>query len=252
MVSAVNASSLVVMGKQGTTAGSSFLINANQTVLILSRFEIIKEPVSIVNVSQFSSRANQSMVNSAFSRAFTNTGRTLFARNTDTDVITELGFIPEGQTTLTDVALADGFYEVEVRTSNDFWQEARSKVRFTIQITSGVIEFQGLPNIENLRTVITNGFGTSIRFNIPNVNLGGGFEFGIWSSATSPVDVSGVPDEIIVAFEGTGSYRKTVTQTTSLFYAVAAFDDIDQGIASEVFQEWDLTAPNAPSDQFAY
>lgn len=251
MTVAVAGSSFSIFGERSAFAGSQYLINARQVAVASSVFDIIKFLTEATVASQYSARATLAASNANSYRTFTNTGRTLFARNTVTDVVTELGFIADGDTTLTDVSLVDGTYEIEVQTSNDYWQLARSKVRFTVQITGGVIEFQGLPNIENLRTVVRADFQTSIRWNIPNVSFGSGYEFGVWSSTTSPVDVSGVPDEVVQAFDGTGAYRVTVTQTEDLFYAVAAFSDTDQATSSEVFQEWDLTAPNAPPDQFS-
>lgn len=252
MTTAIIGSSFNIFGENQAIAGSRFTINARQIAVGLSQFDIITFPKIAVVSSQSDVRANTAHSNASLNRVFTHTRRSIYARNTVTDVTTFLGFIAEGDTTLTDVALADGSYEIEVRTSNDFWDEARSKIRFTVQITSGVIEFQDIPNIENLRTLITNGFGTQIRFNIPDVSFPADLQFGVWSSATSPVDVSGTPDEVIDAFEGVGAYRKTVTQTVDLFYAVAAFTDTDQGVASEVFQEWDLTLPSSPPDQYSY
>ena len=75
----------------------------------------------------------------------------IVARNVATDVETELGFIAEGATTLTDVALADGTYEVEARASSLFWDDARSGKRVTIVVVAGVIGSQGYPIIDYLR-----------------------------------------------------------------------------------------------------
>lgn len=249
MVKAVISSSFLINGKSGSGVGSSFLINAKQGMSALSRLQIIKEAVTVINLSRYSARAKQGIKQLSNARAFTLAGRRIFARNVATDVLTDLGFIPEGSTTLTDVALADGFYEFEVRTSNDFWQDTRSRVRFTAQITAGVIEFQQVPNIENLRFVITQGFQTSLRWNVPDTVFIPGLKFGIWRSASTPVVVTGPPDEIVTAHDGVGAYRKTLTQTAPEYFAVAAYTPTDQGAESEIFSTWSSVPLGSPPDQ---
>jgi hypothetical protein len=253
MVKTVFSSTHTEYARTNGQVGSAYQVNAATRVRNLSRFDIIKEAVTAINMSRFDVRARQrSRKSGGVSRVFTLAGKTIYARNVATDVVTKLGFLPEGATTIVDAALADGTYEFEVRTSNAWWQEARSRVRFTAEIVGGVLAFQSIPHIENLRIVITSDFKTQIRWNIPDVVLPATLQFGIWRSATTPVVVTGPPDEIVQAYDGIGAYRKTVTQTASEYFAVAAYTDTDQGLESEVYSPWSLTPPASPSDQYAY
>jgi len=203
--------------------------------------------------SLFSSRQIQNNEFVFKHNSFELSGHTLFARNIATDVVSKLGFISiDGAQELIDVALADGDYEIEVRTSENFWEEARSRILFTLSVTAGVITVAGIPNIQNLTGNIQNNFKTRLNWSIADEFLTGTFRFGLFRSLTSPVDVSGTPDQIINAFANVGNYQRTIQQTESEFVAIVAFTDIEQGNASEIFLEWDQLPPTSPSDQYAY
>lgn len=188
----------------------------------------------------------------SLSNTFYETARGIYALNTETQVESFLGTLLDGQTTLVDVSLADGFYNIEVRSSANFYKETRSRILFPVEIVAGVIASQGVPSIDDLTSEITNAFSRKLRWSIPDVAYQDGLKFGIWRSASSPVVVTGPPDFEVQAFEGWGKYSKFFTQTVDEFYAVAAIVGSDQGPESEIFAEWDLTPPNPPANQFGY
>jgi hypothetical protein len=181
---------------------------------------------------------------------FIQTERVIYATNTVTNVTTKLGSLLPGQLTLTDVSLPDGTYNIEVRSSQNLYQEAHSRIRFPLEIVAGVIASQGVPSINDLRAVLTKGFKTKLEWTIPDVAFVSGLKFGIWRSATSPVDVSGPPDFETLAYEGLGKYSFIVTQTADEYFAIAAISGSEQGPESEVLNVWDLTAPTSPANQF--
>ena len=188
----------------------------------------------------------------ALNNVFVEMNSTVYATNAATDVTTKLGTLLAGQTVLTDVALADGFYNLEVRKSDNFYDEVRSRVLFPLEIAAGVIKSQGIPNISELSAEITRGFKTKLRWAIPDSAFSAGLKFGIWRSATSPVVITGAPDFEVLAYDGLGKYSFNVTQIANEFFAVAAILGSDKGNAKEVLSVWSLTAPSSPSDQFAY
>lgn len=252
MTTVRNSSQYSVIGPVSARQSSQYTVNGLQTAKNSSQYDVIVTPQQVRNSSQYDVNGFRSGRQSGGNaRVFTLAGRRVFARNTVTNVDTDLGFIPEGSTTLTDVSLADGNYELRVETSNDFWIDAKSKVRFVVEIASGVVGVEDIPNIENLLTVITSQFQTSIRWSIPDVSFASDMEFSIWRSTTSPVDVSGTADFTTPAFAGVGNYRFTLDQTEDEFFAVAGTTTTEQGQESEVFQDWDLTALDSPPDQFA-
>lgn len=178
--------------------------------------------------------------------------RVIYARNAATGVVTKLGEIAEGATTLVDAALADGFYDIEVRTSGNFWEEARSRVSFSVEIVGGVVGVFNIPSIRELTVEITRGFSTKLRWKINDGTFVPGLKFGIWRSATTPVDVSGAPDFETPGYQDLGKYSFTLTQTADEYFAVAAIVDPDQGAEQEIFHTWDLTPPSSPPNQFGY
>lgn len=185
-------------------------------------------------------------------RVFTQTRRVIYATNTITEVTTLLGELLPGQTTLADVALADGQYVIEVRSSENYWDETQSRIRFPVEILTGVVEAVGIPPINVLISTITRAFSTKLFWEIPDAAFIEGMTFGIWVSATSPVDVSGAPDFTTVAYDGLGQYSFITQQTVDKYYAVAAIAGTEQGSEREVFQPWDLTAPTSPDQQYGF
>jgi len=186
------------------------------------------------------------------SRGLQSGDRFIYARNAETGVTTQLGEIAEGATTLVDATLADGFYDIEVRSSGNFWKETRSRIVFSVEILAGVIAAQGVPTIRALTAGITQAYSTKIRWEIPDSAFTDGLKFGIWRSATTPVDVSGNPDFETLAYEDLGKYSFILQQTVAEYFAVAAILGGDQGAEAEVFHVWNLTPPNPPDNQFGY
>lgn len=188
---------------------------------------------------------------SAVFHAFVQEKRSIYARNTVTDVEVKLGELLPGQTTLIDVALADGTYEIEVRSDLHFWDDTRSRIRYTLEVESGVIKNQGVPNIQTLSISINSSFQRVLTWTIPDVAFASDLQFGVWRSGTSPVDVSGPPDFTKQAFEGVGVYNQIIDQTADEYYAVAGFTGSEQGPEAEIFAPWDLT-PEASPPQNGY
>lgn len=178
--------------------------------------------------------------------------RVIYARNAVTGAITKLGEIAEGATTLVDAVLADGFYDIEVRSSGNFWDETRPRVVFSIEISGGVIAAQDVPTIRLLTAEITRAFSTKLRWEIPDSAFTEGLKFGIWRSAITPVVVTGPPDFETLAYESLGKYSFILQQTADEYFAVAAILGGDQGAEAEVFQAWDVTPPASPDNQYGY
>jgi len=198
----------------------------------------------IVNLSQMASFGNNFSLNSSQMRAFYQGGNTVFARNTVTDVITNLGFINEDDAqVIVDAPLADGSYSIEVRPSGTLWREARTKQILSVTITAGVVEFTGIPAIKNLDSLILNNFNTRVIWQVGDEYNLQDITFGLWRSAISPVVVTGPPDETVAAINGSGTYFIDITQTAAEFVAVAAIGLSDQGPESEIALAFDTVAP---------
>jgi len=152
---------------------------------------------------------------------------------------------------LLNVPLADGDYEIEVRTSHGFWEATRSRVLYTLSISGGIIAVAGIPNIQNLASKVLSSFKTKLSWSVSDEYLSPTLAFGIWRSLTTPVDVSGTPDITVLAVVGRGNYSTTVSQVGPEYVAVAAISGVEQGNESELFLDWDNVSPDSPSDQFA-
>ena len=228
---------------------SSFAATITRSAASYSTFSL---KVTRGTVASYDSNGMKVTRSAAAYRSFHLQKRVVYARNQETDVLTELGTLLEGQTVLTDVSLADGFYNIEVRSSLNYWDETRSRVVFPVEIASGVILVLDIPNIVDLSFIYLTTFQPRITWSIPDGTFIDGLTFGIWLSATTPVDVSGPPDLEVSAIENFGTYQKNLTITADMYVAVAAFTDTDQGSESEVFIPWSLVPPDSPPDQYAY
>lgn len=208
-------------------------------------------PLSTRIHSKYTSFTNHFTLINGKSRVFYQDGTAVFARDSS-NVVTNLGFIKAGDPlVLTDVPLADGDYELEVRPTGTYWNEVRGKKLLSVTITSGVIGFQGVPFIQNLLSLILRNFDTRIVWDVAEEFNLTGITFGVWLSASSPVVVTGPPDFEVNAIEGIGRYSIDITQTIPQFVAVAAFSATDQATESEISLPWDTVAPESPKDQFS-
>lgn len=179
-------------------------------------------------------------------------GWALYARETSTSTETFLGFIPAESAVreIVDVPLPDGVYEIEVRPSEFYWEEARGRKVVTLIAGSGGGEppVTGLPAIQNLRHELV-GFTSVIHWNIAAEQAPDDFQFGVWFSTTSPVDTSGTPDQVVPATQGVGAYQITHQQSAAEFVAVAAYTATEMGAVAEIALPWDDLPPISPLDQ---
>ena len=112
-------------------------------------------------------RLSKSLDLSADLHAFAKSGYQLYAKNLATAVVTDLGFIDvtAAPLELAGVALADGFYEIEVRLSGYYWKDERCLDRFLICVSAGAV-IQSLPAVSGLAYKY-NLTDTQLSFNWP-------------------------------------------------------------------------------------
>ncbi len=231
----------------GLSSFESFKLNSAQTVSAFA--SLIKN--LMVNISRYASIPVYFTVSTSKNRVFVLDGNSVFARDS-LNILTKLGFIPATDPqVLTDVPLADGVYELEVRPSGSYWRETTGKKLLSVTITGGVVEFSGIPFIQNLQSLILTSFATRVIWDVGEEFDLQSISFGVWRSATSPVDVSGAPDFTVIGINGIGRYKQDFQQTGPEFVAVAAFTDSEQGKESEIALPWDSIAPPSPNEQFS-
>lgn len=229
---------------------SSFQSLKKFAIQNVSAFQSILR-MGLINISRYASIPVNSTLTTSKNRVFTLEGNSIFARDSS-NVVTKLGFIEASlPQILTDVALADGIYELEVRPSGSYYKEVRGKKLLSVTITGGVVEFSGIPFIQNLQSLITTSFVTRVIFDVGEEFNLQDISFGVWRSTISPVDVSGLPDFTVIAINGIGRYKQDFQQTEPEFVAVAALTDTEQGQESEIALPWDSIAPPSPTDQFS-
>lgn len=212
----------------------------------------VYELIMIVTSSKSTVHAIKEIRTAGGMATFIQEKRVLYVKNTATQVVTKIGELLPGQTTLTDVPLSDGFYEIEVRSSQHFYEETRSRNRFTVNIVSGVIQSQGLPAIISLTSETTSAFSTKLTWTISDVTFIDGLTFGVWRSPTTPVVITGPPDFVVTGYKDSGKYKQLVTQTANEYFAVAAISGADKGPAKEILVPWDLTPPLPPYNTYGY
>lgn len=233
---------------------SRFDSRVGQEILVPSRFETRRVELADV-ISRFGVQAVVlGHVTPSRNDALVRPGWTIYARDTATGVASLLGFIPADADPreLLGVPLADGVYEIEVRPSEWFWDECRGRKVITLIAGSsgGGGSTTGLPVIQNLRREIVS-FQSVIRWNVVAEYDPGAFRFGIWFGASSPVDISGPPDQIVDYVTGQGEYQTARAQAAPEYVAVAAYTPTERGQSAELFLEWDTVAPISPPNQYA-
>jgi len=178
-------------------------------------------------------------------------GWAIYARNLADDSEALLGFVDADASPkmISDVALADGDYEITARASNLFWHDARDGKCLTVSVSGGVVSVQKLPAIANLRREIRRGT-PRLMWSVENdYDPPASMVFGIWISGSTPVVTSGDPDYTVPYFSGQADYFRTYTQATSQYAAVAAKTDTETGPVTEIEIAWSTTLPNSPPNQ---
>lgn len=231
---------------------SSFGVVVNKFRRQLSSFKV-STAYRTRQLSSYKSWAAKRRINESRYRGFTKDRRAIYATNQATQVLTFLGYVTGTAGTLTDVALADGFYTIEVRSSGNYWTEARARITFDVEIDGGVVVSSGIPNIINLRAERGLDFQTVLKWSSTYTADVADLNFAIFESATPSIDVSGVPDYILPALREVGTYQlKPDPQTGDLYYAVVAYRPSELGNGSEIFSPWSTTPPVSPQSQNIY
>jgi hypothetical protein len=180
----------------------------------------------------------------------------LYARDVATGEERDLGIAEEnpdapGTFTLADVPLPDGVYEVEVRSDDAYWREARSRNVSTFRLRSGEEPTPELPAVVNLRSDMASDWRRVLTWSMAGDADDTAFAFGVWFGDESPVDISGPPTASLPRSRGLDHYQHYVRQTAPRWVAVAAFAGDHRGQPAEAFLEWDNARPDAPERQWA-
>lgn len=185
--------------------------------------------------------------------AFIPPGWSIYARDTATGIATLLGFIPidADPRELTDVAIPDGTFEIEVRPAQFFWQDARTRPVTTLITTPIAPPVTGIPAIQNLRAEIMDT-QTAITWNIStDIAPAAGLQFGLWFSPTTPVNTNTPPHATAPFLTGAGEYQITRVQSAAEYVAVAGITPADQGPIAELFLPWSTDLELTPPNQLA-
>ena len=150
--------------------------------------------------------------------AFARAGYRLFAADLATGQETELGFVPaDGPLTLAGVTLADGDYEIRLRSDGSYWRNARHTTAYPVSIEGGEI-VTPLPAVTNLRhTRIGDAVLLTWTWH-PTASTQAPDDFAIWTAASEPVDTTGDPDQVIPA-RHPGGYATTIPNATAPLHA---------------------------------
>jgi len=230
-----------------------FSIALIQTVRSIARRDARAE-AGVVSISRRDARASTGGGAHGSTRRdiLTRPGWHIYARDPGAGSETLLGFVAQDADppTLSDVALADGTWEIEARPSEFFWDQCRTRRVTTVVIAGGEVFSSGLPVIQDLRATVTSGT-TYIRWRVAGSYSAGAFRFGLWFSATSPVSTAGAPDASKSYIVGQGDYLALRMQADAEFVAVAAYTDLAQGPSAELELPWSSSPPISPPDQHA-
>jgi len=178
----------------------------------------------------------------------------LFARDVASGEERDLGVAEEvtpGTFTLADVPLPDGVYEVEARSDDAYWRDARSRNVTTFRLRSGEEPAPELPSVVNLTAGMTSDWWRVLSWSMAGDQGDEAFAFGVWFADVSPVDISGPPTTPLPRTRGLDHYEHYFRQTAPRWVAVAAFEGDARGQPAEVFLPWDTGAPDAPERQWA-
>lgn len=177
-------------------------------------------------------------------------GYQVYYREVEATSWTLAGFIPETDDPLQIAlpTLADGEYEIKVVLQGCHWDGMEDIKRGRFKLSGGVL-LATLPQIYNL------GYGYGTKTTVTwlhkrqhGVDAPG--EFALWTSVSTPVDTSGVPEATVPA-DGYRRYAISITQVTALYVAVAARFVLQKGPVTEIYVPLPAALPDEPTGQFA-
>jgi hypothetical protein len=192
----------------------------------------------------------------SLSHSVTLAGVKVVARNIDTGVEQEIGFITEdamneGAGEITDVALPDGEYEIEARPASYFWPEARSATFSIYQLRAGEEPEKSLPEVVNLQAEMGRDFWRVLSWSVI-VPEDISFSFGVWFGNSADMDISGAPDASVSRLKGLDYYQYYFKQSEPLYAAVAIItSDGVRGKPAILHVPWDAAPLNSPAHQWA-
>ena len=139
----------------------------------------------------------------------------VFAKNLDTDIEIELGFLPlEGTLTLQNIVLPDGNYLIEPRAEGAYWYDCRFGKSYPIQVVGGEI-VDALPTVTGLCYEVSSSSLDGVEHSGREVKSFWRWDaedakstpedFAIWLSDVGVSDTSDNPDVVVTA-HGAGGY----------------------------------------------
>jgi len=155
--------------------------------------------------------------------------------------------------TLAGIPLADGSHSIEIRPSGDLWEACRYPTFYEIEVASGEIVAQDLPDVVDLRADDLTGWGRDIFWTWQNDwNVETPTEFGLWFGDTSPVTISGTPDATVTAQAANRNHSYRYAQTAAKYVSVAARNAAgDNGTATELLLSYPSGSISSPTWQDA-
>ena len=155
--------------------------------------------------------------------------------------------------TLAGIPLADGSHSIEIRPSGDLWEACRYPTFYEIEVASGEIVAQDLPDVVDLRADDLTGWGRDIFWIWQNDwNVETPTEFGLWFGDTSPVTISGTPDATVTAQAANRNHSYRYAQTAAKYVSVAARNAAgDNGTATELLLSYPSGSISSPTWQDA-
>ena len=183
-------------------------------------------------------------------QSFVRPGWRVLAKNIETDMSHDIGFIDADNTerSLNNILLPDGEYEISVLTSALFWKDCFDRTVRTISVRPNVT-VSPLPLVYNLRSSVGEGM-TTIRWSA-NPSEVADCVFGVWYSPDSPVDVSRPPDNTVWYSNTMTEYQTSFQQNAPAYIAVAPIrtgNQTETGMVKELYLDWNNTPPRAPDD----
>jgi len=237
----------------GTMAGARFAVRRAVGASVGAAFDIRRAVLAAIAGALYDARGPRGAHSASLLSAYTRPGWALWATDIATDLVTFLGFIDEGSTTLPAVALADGTYNIEARPWRWLWRDCRSATYMRVTISGGAIVAEVPPPVEDLRAADLTGWGRDISWTW--LALWGTVtpvDFGLWFSASTPVNTAGAPDATLTARTAGANHMYRYAQPAARYVAVAARDATPtKGPVSEIYLDYPSGSISAPERQWA-